>query len=261
MENRMRDEQDTTGGGRESGGGAASLRVAAMFLTRLPVRAPHAAVGGAVGAFPLVGLLVGSLGGAGFALAAAAGLPPLASALAALAATVLVTGALHEDGLADCADGLAGKGAEDSIRIMRDSHIGAYGVLALLFSVGLRIAALAAIAEPGAALRALVAAAILSRAAMPPVMLVLPRASADGLAASAGTPGRGGVAVAVAGGLLLAVVFAGPPAVPAILVAALAASAVAMLARRRLGGYTGDVLGAVQQAVETAVLLAIAATV
>lgn len=256
----MRDEQDTTGGVQENGGSvAASLRVAVMFLTRLPVRAPHAAVGSAVGSFPLVGLLVGILGGGGFVLAASVGLPPLACALAALAVAVLVTGALHEDGLADFADGLAGRSVEDSIRIMRDSHIGAFGVLALLFSVGLRASALAAISDPETASRAFAVAAVLSRATLPPVMFWLPRASATGLAASAGKPGLGGVALAVSGGLLIAVVLTGRLAVPAIIATALAASVVAMLARRRLRGYTGDVLGAAQQAVEVAVLLAISA--
>lgn len=256
----MSHEQDTTGGG-QSGGVVASLRVAAMFLTRLPVRAPHAAVGSAVGAFPLVGLLVGMVGGGGFALAAAAGLPPFACALSALAVAALVTGALHEDGLADCADGLAGKTAEDSIRIMRDSRIGAFGVLALIFSVGLRASALASVEDPDTAWRVFAAAAVLSRAAMPPVMFLLPRASATGLAASAGLPRFGGVVLAAASGLLIAALIVGRPAVLAVTVTVLASGAVAMLARRRLGGYTGDVLGAVQQTVETTVLLAIAAAV
>lgn len=256
----MSHEQDTTGGG-QSGGVVASLRVAAMFLTRLPVRAPHAAVGSAVGAFPLVGLLVGMVGGGGFALGAAAGLPPYASALSALVVAALVTGALHEDGLADWADGLAGKTAEDSIRIMRDSHIGAFGVLALIFSVGLRASALASVEDPETAFRVFAAAAVLSRAAVPAVMFLLPRASVTGLAASAGQPRFGGVVFAAAAGLVIAVVIVGRPAIYAVIAAILVTSAVAMLARRRLGGYTGDVLGAVQQTVETTVLLAIAAVV
>jgi len=243
-----------------AGGAARSLRVAAMFLTRLPVRAPRGEVAGAVAAFPLVGAVVGALGGVAWLLAALAGLPPLACALIALAAMAVVTGALHEDGLADCADGLAGAGPQDSIRIMRDSHIGTFGVLAVIFSVGLRAAALAAVGEPETALRALIVAAVLSRAAMPPVMLLLPRASATGLAASAGRPTAGAVWFSSGAALILAAVFIDLwIGVAAASAAALASSLVAALARHRLGGYTGDVLGAVQQASEVAVLLAVAA--
>ncbi len=239
---------------------ADSLAVATMFLTRLPVRARHTHVAAAAAAFPLVGLVVGALGGATYWLAATTGLPPTASAFSAIAATVLATGALHEDGLADAADGLAGATPDDAIRIMRDSRTGTYGVLALLFGVGLRVAALAAIADSEAVFRAMLAAGALSRAAMPPAMLWLRPAAGTGLAATAGRPGAGGVTVAVCIGAVAAVIVPGlPEAAAAIAAAAGAALLVAVLARRRLGGYTGDVLGAIQQASEVAVLLVIAA--
>jgi len=234
--------------------------VAAMFLTRLPVRGPHTELAGAVVAFPLVGLVVGALGGGAFWLAALAGLPPLAGAFIALAVGALVTGALHEDGLADAADGLAGKSAEDAIRIMRDSRIGGYGVLAMIFSVGLRAAALAAIAEPLTVFLAMVAVGAASRAAMPCVMLALPRASTDGLAKAAGRPAPVDVVFGIVVSAGLALLLLGPPgAVGMILAAAVAGLAIAALARRRLGGYTGDVLGAVQQTAEIASLLVLAA--
>lgn len=234
--------------------------VAAMFLTRLPVRAPQAELADAVAAFPLVGALVGALGGGAFWLAALAGLPPLACALIALAVTAAITGALHEDGLADSADGLAGHSVEDSIRIMRDSRAGGYGVLAMIFSVGLRAAAIAALAEPLIVLTAMAAVGAMSRAAMPAVMLALPRATSTGLGAAAGKPAGADTLFALLLAGLIAFVLSGlEGAVAAVVATAVAAFAVTALARRRLGGYTGDVLGAVQQLAEIAALLALAA--
>jgi adenosylcobinamide-GDP ribazoletransferase len=238
-----------------------ALPVAAMFLTRFPVRAAAMPVSDAAVAFPAVGLVVGTLGGGAYWLAAMAGLPPLVSALVGLAVTVSITGALHEDGLADMADGLAGASPEDSIRIMRDSRTGGFGVLAMVFSVTLRAAALATIAEPLAVMLAMGATAALSRAAMPVVMHALPPASESGLAATAGRPATMDVLAGVGGAGLLLFFFLGPLALlGAGILAALAVWGMAALARRRLGGYTGDVLGAVQQATEIATLLALAAT-
>jgi len=237
-----------------------ALPVAAMFLTRLPVRAPNTGLAGAAVAFPVIGLLVGTLGGAVYWLGWLTGLPALVCAFLGVCATVVVTGALHEDGLADTADGLAGGTSEDAIRIMRDSRTGGYGVLALIFSVGLRVSALAALAEPLTVVMAMASAGALSRAAMPAVMRALPPASGTGLAASAGKPD--GLDVFLALGIAGFLAFAGLGPTPALAAAGavfIAAGAAAALARRRLGGYTGDVLGAVQQAAEIAVLLAIAA--
>ena len=254
----MSDKQDDARPG--PGRWLSAPAVAAMFLTRLPVRGPRVALAGAVVAFPLVGILVGAMGGGAFWLAALAGLPPLASALIALAATVILTGALHEDGLADAADGLAGHTAEDSIRIMRDSRTGGYGVLAMVFSVGLRAAALAAIADPLAVVMAMVAVGAISRAAMPAVMLALPGATSTGLGAAAGKPAAADTLFGIAVAALLALALLGPAGALAILAAATVATLViAALARRRLGGYTGDILGAVQQLAEIAALLALVA--
>lgn len=238
-----------------------ALPVAVMFLTRLPVRAPNTGLAGAAIAFPLVGLLVGALGGGAYWLGWLAGLPALACALLGIGATVAVTGALHEDGLADMADGLAGETPDDAIRIMRDSRTGGYGVLALIFSIGLRVSALAALADPLAVVFAMAVAGALSRAVMPAVMRVLPPASVTGLAAGAGQPDRLDAFLAVAFAVVLAFAIFAPAAALAFAAAVfVAAWAVAALARRRLGGYTGDCLGAVQQAADIAGLLAIAAT-
>lgn len=239
-----------------------ALPVAAAFLTRLPVRGGDANVAGATVAFPVVGALVGTLGGGAYGVGWLAGLPALACAFLAVGATVAVTGALHEDGLADAADGLAGQTPDAAIRIMRDSRTGGYGVLALVFSVGLRVSAVAALGGPVAVILAMAATGAASRAAMPAVMRLLPPASMTGLAAAAGRPDRLDVFLAAAIAVFLALVCLGPVVTLAATGGVcLAAGATAALARRRLGGYTGDVLGAVQQASEIAALLAVAAAI
>ncbi len=254
-------------GGR--GGRIAQLRLAVSFLTRWPIAAQAGGGGLAdtVWAFPLVGAGLGFAGGAVFLVAVWLGLPSLAAALLALGLMALASGALHEDGLADTADGLGGgKTREDKLAIMRDSRLGAYGGLALIFVVGLKAAALAAIGD-GAALAAVVALGVtgaMSRAIMVVVMMQLPPARGDGLAAGAGRP-RPATAVAA---VILALVVTGAllaghgwlTASATIAAGAVAAGAIAATAQRQLGGNTGDVLGAAQQVAETSMLLALAAT-
>jgi adenosylcobinamide-GDP ribazoletransferase len=236
-------------------------KVALAFLTRLPVRPDPpwqgADLAASVAMFPLVGLLVGLLGALAYAAATALGLPPLPAAVLAIAALVWSTGAMHEDGLADLADGLAGTTRAERLEIMRDPRVGSYGVIALVLTLLARTGTLAALAAPAEVAAALVAAAALSRGLLPAAMLALPQARADGLAVQAGRPhpARAGAAVAIA--VLLAMLLL-PPAVAAVamLAAALTGALVAWLALRRLGGITGDVLGALQQLAETVFLLA-----
>ncbi len=239
------------------------LKTAAIFFTRVPI--PHdgaltlAALRRAWRTVPAIGALIGLAGGIVFAAAIWLHLPPAAAALLAVLATIALTGALHEDGLADTADGSGGGDPERRIEIMRDSRIGAYGALALIFSVGLRAAALAAIARPGAAILALIAAHAVSRACMPAVMDRMQPATEEGLGSGAGTPDRTALAIAAGSALVLALIVLGPAAgVWALLAAAAASFAIAAMAQRLFRGYTGDVLGAVQQAAEIAVLLAAA---
>jgi adenosylcobinamide-GDP ribazoletransferase len=171
---------------------------------------------------------------------------------------VLITGGLHEDGLADTMDGLGG-GADRTaaLAIMRDSRTGVFGALALVFSVGLRVAALAALPDTRVAVSALVAAHAVSRGLLPTLMLWLDPARSDGLAAEAGRPSPPGATAAALIGLLVALIALGiGRGVLAMVLAAVAMAALALLARRRLGGYTGDVLGAAQQAGEIVMLLA-----
>jgi len=239
------------------------LNAALGLLTRLPVgRLPMPADAAgharAAWAWPLAGALVGAAGGAVQWLLLAAGLSPLAAAPWALAAMLLLTGALHEDGLSDTADGFGGgRGRERKLQIMRDSRIGSYGAAALLLSLLARGTALADLAMP---LPALAAAGALSRAAMLLPLLALPPARPGGLSAGLGRPGTG---VAVLGAMLAAslallLLPAGAAWLP-VLAAGLAALALTLLARRQIGGQTGDVLGATAVVAECAALAALAA--
>ena len=244
----------------------AELALAVVFLTRLPLRlsGPPAedAHARAMGWFPLVGAGVGLFGGAVYGLAALAHLPPLPAALLALGVMVWITGALHEDGAADVADGFGGgRDKARKLEIMRDSRVGSYGVLAITFSVAVRASALAAMAEPSLVIPGLLASGALSRGGMAAMARLMDPARADGLAARQGRPGRGTVALALVLAAGLAVAALGWTAPAAILAAALAALAVAWQARRQIGGHTGDVFGAAQQVAEAAVLLTLAATV
>jgi len=236
-------------------------RLAFAFLTRLPFRtgAPPepGALARAAWAFPLAGILIGVIGGIAFEIGEWLGLPINAMALLAVAVTVLVTGGLHEDGLADTADGLGGGDRATALAIMRDSRTGAFGVLALVFSVGLRVAALAALPDTRVAVSALVAAHTVSRGLLPTLMLWFDPARSDGLAVEAGRPTPPVATVAALIGLLVALVALGiGRGIIAMLLAGVAMIALALLARRRIGGYTGDVLGATQQIGEIVMLLA-----
>ena len=241
------------------------LRLALVFLTVLPVRLREAdlrfGLSHGVRAFPAAGLATGGIAAAAFVVADLCGLAPTISALLAIAAAALATGGLHEDGLADTADGMAGaRSRERRLEIMRDSRIGAHGALALLLATGLRATAIAATGVALDTACALVAAAIASRTAIAPVMYLLPPARPDGLSHAAGRPDRGRTADAVAIGVLLCALALAPVADPVRILLAMAGAAAgaslpALLARRRLGGQTGDVLGAVQQCAEIGFLL------
>jgi adenosylcobinamide-GDP ribazoletransferase len=238
--------------------------IATAVLTRLPVGAAVSADGtiGAAGwAFPLVGAGIGALAALAFLFAELLGLGPAPAAFLALAASIVITGAFHEDGLADTADGLiGGHDREQKLTIMRDSRHGTYGVLAIVLSIGLRAAALGSIGGPIHAGLALLAAHSFSRGALPAAMHLLEPARADGLGAMAGRPSRAVAAAALAVGVLIAVATLGPATgLVAMILASGAVALAALLARRQIGGYTGDVLGAFQQTGEIVMLLVAAA--
>src|SRR5262249_4655986 len=140
-------------------------------------------------ALPVAGALVGAAGAWTFWIASELRLPPALAAALALVATLLMTGSLHEDGLADTADGFGGGwDRARKLEIMRDSRFGPYGVWALVMSLRLRWAALAALANPVPAAPALIAAHVGARAALPAFMHVVPPARTEGLSARAGQP-------------------------------------------------------------------------
>ena len=240
------------------------LLIAIQFLTRLPV--PLAAIHDpswlprSATYFPLVGIMVGAIGAAVMAGAASlwSGIVPV---LMAIAATILVTGALHEDGLADAADSLGGRTREARLAIMKDSRLGTFGVLALGLSLALRAAALAALA-PAVALWALVACHAGARFATVLVMAMLPHAGDAATSRSSYSPERpraGEVAIAAVLAMLPMLPLGWWPACVGLLAGGVAAALLARGMRRRLGGYTGDVLGAVEQVFEIGFLLGIAA--
>lgn len=243
----------------------ADLRIAASFVTILPVGSSTSAGDGdiarATWALPVAGLLVGLAGAAAYAIASKLGLPPGLAALLALVTTVLLTGALHEDGLADTADGLGGgRTRERKLEIMRDSRIGTYGVCALILSFGLRWSALAAIADPWLVALALAAAHAAARAGVPAFMSLVPPARPDGLSANAGSPPGRSVAVAFGlGTLCLALAFGPGKALVSLILLSLAGLVLARLAIRQIGGQTGDILGAFEQTGEILILLVAAA--
>ncbi len=242
------------------------------FYTRLPVPALAFETATGVGGFarasrvaPLAGLVVGGAGGASLALADRLGLPLFVAALLAVFATVALGGGLHEDGLADVADGFGGgRDRARKLAIMRDSAIGTFGTLALAASILLRVAALASLGERfgiGAAAGALAAACAASRGFGLMPMALLPAARADGLAKAAGVPPPAcfaaavllsigiGIALPALGGI------GGWHAALATLLSALGSGAMTRWARRSIGGATGDVAGAAQQAAEVGFLL------
>lgn len=235
------------------------------LLTRLPVRVSEAGVArGAAAAWgwPLVGAVLGAITGFVGLGVMALGLPPALVAGLCLGLMAMMTGAMHEDGLADTVDGFwGGWTRERRLEIMKDSHIGSYGVIALILSLGLRWLALTLLFDAGLALPALIAAGALSRGVMPVLMQALPPARDGGLSRSVG---RVGFDTAVLGAMVAAVaalLALGLLALAVIIAAALAGMAVGAGARAKIGGQTGDVLGAAQQITEIAVLLVLTAMI
>ncbi len=241
----------------------ADLVSAFGLLTRLPLPrgASAAPMGSSVWAWPLVGLVVGVIGAAGYGLAWRVGLSSLLAGLVAVIAMVVATGGFHEDGLADTADGIGGGTTpETRLLIMKDSRIGSFGALGLIASVGLRVGAIAQLAEPRLVVPALIAAAVLGRAAMPGVVLLSAPARPEGLGAALGALDRRRLAIGWGLALLLGLVLARPHALLEVIFATLlVVAAMAGLGARSLGGYTGDTLGATEQLAECAVLLVLAA--
>jgi adenosylcobinamide-GDP ribazoletransferase len=250
-------------------GRASDLQTALAFATRLPLpdTVPHAPLVRALRMLPMAGAIIGAASALFYVLGSAIGLQSPLAAAVALGFQAWLTRGLHEDGLADFADGIGGGSSrERKLAIMRDSRIGTFGVLALLFVILCKVLALG---EAGAvsgqlAVAALITAGALSRLA--PILLLhrLPPARLDGMSYEVGCPDKEtmteATVYAVAPAVLIAMAVRGAgPLLAAFLASAVAYWAVENLSRRHLGGQTGDAAGASQQMVELAVLLAFAA--
>ncbi len=249
----------------DAGGLLDDLRVALAFYTRIPVPGPRTVEGGALAraawCTPLAGALIGALAGLAYWIAWRLNLSPFVCATLAVGAALLITGCLHEDGLADMADGFGGGATRERVlAIMHDGRIGAFGTCALAIALLVRIGVLADLPNPGLAGWALVGAPAAARAGLPLVMRLVPPARPDGLAAEAGAPSgeRAGVALLI-GIVLLVVALGVRNALIASVLMLVAGAILAGLARRRIGGQTGDVLGAIAQVCECLVLLVAAA--
>ncbi len=232
---------------------------ATLFFTRLPLPSLPALLPAdqrrAIAYWPLIGIGIGTAI-AGVWWLAARSLPDGVAVGLGLAAGLLLTGALHEDGFADVCDGLGGgRTRERALRIMRDSRIGAFGAIGIVMLLGLKWQAMAGL-PPALLPGTVIAAHALSRGATATMMMVLPYARADGGAAENMT-GMSALRLPGVAAMALLPLLLLPPAarVGCVAAAALAWFGCVLWFRHRLGGYTGDCLGAAQQIAEVAILL------
>jgi len=239
---------------------------ALVLLSRVPVFQINdfhpALIARSVWCWPLVGLFLAGIALIPAQLAAYLTESAVVFAIVAVLALVLLTGAMHEDGLADCADGFGG-GLDRArkLEIMRDSRIGTYGVVALVLCLGLRIALLVRAADAGQAVMLLLVMAVASRGAMPVLMTVLSPARDNGLGKNAGQPKWRHVMLGVAIAIAIVWLLSGPVVMVSVVVAAMLATALmGGIARWQIGGQTGDVLGATQMVAELFVAIGFVAT-
>jgi adenosylcobinamide-GDP ribazoletransferase len=233
--------------------------VALTFLTIVPVGGTRVEPSDRLGRayFPAVGALVGLAAGIVFMVVSAV-IGPLMASVATVATGAVITGGLHLDGLADSADGLLGSGnREQRLEIMRDPRLGSFGAIALVLVLLGDVAALSEM-TPIRALAGLIAAGALSRLAMLAVVALVPYARRDGLGLMA--QGEHGARDIVVGALFSVIACApgGARALVALPVVAMTTALVVALARRRIGGATGDVYGACAEVGQLAALLAFA---
>ena len=234
------------------------------FLTRFPTFSQERVdlLAASVLWFPLIGGILGIIAGIGYGIGVWVGIGSDLCGLMAVGLLILMSGGLHEDGLADSADGIGGEGREERYRLMKDSRLGVFGVLALIFSVGLRSLALGSIGEWQRVLGGLVSNCMLSRWWMVWVMFRSQAAQPVGLSRGFGRPSHG--RLIGGGGLTVLVCFWMGGAMVGGMVIGLTFLSVTLLKRlseRFLGGYTGDTLGAIQQVSEILGLVIWAASV
>ncbi|MEP5760093.1 MAG: adenosylcobinamide-GDP ribazoletransferase [Litoreibacter sp.] len=234
------------------------LLIAGSLLTRIPLPQPvwpeDESPARAAWTYPLAGFLIALLTGLVSLGLLNVGMPASFVAGIAIAISVLSTGAMHEDGLADCADGFwGGWDRARRLKIMKDSNTGAYGAIALLLAVGLRWTALTELFLAEWVWLPLLVSAIASRTCMVWVMACLPNAREDGLSNTTGRPSLLNAAIGSVWGILICVLL-GWPSFVLICLAAVSTALWSRIALRKIGGQTGDVLGATQQICEITLL-------
>ncbi|PLP60443.1 adenosylcobinamide-GDP ribazoletransferase [Mesorhizobium loti] len=238
---------------------ATDIALSLVFFTRLPLPVldfGERKLADAIWAAPIAGLVVAVVGAAVFTLATSLGVASSPAAALALAAMILSTGSLHEDGFSDVADGFGGgRTPERKLEIMHDSRIGAYGASALGLSILIRWSALAEFSNGWSVLLALIAAHAASRGLLGAFLHWLPPATAEGLSTRVGTVSQGTAqASVILGGVALLMLGLGGAIAAAILLA-LIFHGFRKLCLRQIGGHTGDAAGALQQLCEIAVLI------
>jgi len=244
---------------------AGDIGAALGLLTRLPipVDGTWAAARGAraAWAWPLAGLTLALIAGLAGSLAHALGLPPALNAALILALLIILSGAMHEDGLADSLDGLwGGWDRTRRLAIMKDSHIGTYGVIGLCLTLLMRWQAIVLLIREDLLWAGLIGTGMLSRAAMVGVMWALPGARDSGLGHGVGRPQGQTTLLAIGLSALTVILLPGLPALAMLLICGLVTLGWASIARARIGGQTGDILGATQQLTEVGLLLTLTAS-
>lgn len=241
---------------------SSDLLSAFALLSRLPLPNHKGTGAASAWAWPLVGVVLGAAGAAVASGALWLGVTPGVTAALVLALGAMLTGGLHEDGLSDTADGLFGGWTrERRLEIMKDSRVGSYGVLALVLVTLARWSALTALLVQGGYWPALIAAGAMSRAPMALMMALLPNARGEGLSHATGRPSPATALLGLALAAALAVVLTGWGAVPMVFAALGVTLWLAFTALHRIGGQTGDILGATQQLAEVACLAVLSARV
>jgi adenosylcobinamide-GDP ribazoletransferase len=238
------------------------VRMGFLTLTRLPMGVISGAVpsmAASAWSWPLVGAVVGATSGLIYCAALWLGIAPMLAAALAIATLVLVTGGLHEDGLADLADGFGGgRDRARVLEIMRDSRIGSYGAIAIGFSLLIRVVALGGLGAC-AGFWALIGLGAASRAGLPAVLRMVPSARDDGLGhAASGVSAQASILALTLGFLALLPLGLSVAFCVAVAVACVTAG-LGLWAKARIGGQTGDVLGAMCQLGEIAGWLVVSA--
>ena len=242
------------------------LLLSLSFLTRIPVFKDltfERTLMDAAWSFPLIGALVGLIGGMFAFLLSYLNVSPVIISFITIGAIILVTGGLHEDGLADTADGFgSNKRPEDKIRVMRDSRIGVYGTLALMITILTKVSALSELIDNdhiSTCVIALVVSGALSRSSMIGIAFFLENASETGLATLAGKPSPSSIGVCFFISILLCL-FLLPltKVLVAILLSSVTTVIIGFLSKKQINGYTGDILGTSQILSETVILIYLA---